>query len=67
MATARSTTSFTVAQQVPNASFELLVAGRYEDEWERVDGNWRCSDRYVVAQYHSDLNKHMHSGSQPYN
>ena len=64
---AASTTSFTVAQQVPGGPFDLLVAGRYEDEWERVDGKWRCSDRYVFAQYHNNLDKHMHSGSQPYN
>src|SRR5579862_2469869 len=65
--TARSTTSFTVAQQVPGERFDLLVAGRYEDEWERVDGTWRWADRYIVAQYHNDLGKHMHSGSQHYN
>jgi hypothetical protein len=65
--TARSTTSFTVAQQVPGERFELLVAGRYEDEWERADGAWRWSDRYIVAQYHNDLGRHMHSGTQPYN
>jgi hypothetical protein len=65
--TARSTTSFTVAQQVPGERFELLVAGRYEDEWERVDGPWRWADRYIVAQYHNDLGKHMRSGTQPYN
>jgi SnoaL-like domain len=65
--TAASVTSFTVAQQVPGEAFELLVAGRYEDEWERVDERWRWSDRYVVAQYHNDLNRHMRSGTQPYN
>jgi hypothetical protein len=66
-ASARSVTSFTVAQQVPGGPFELLVAGRYEDEWSRVDGRWRWTDRYVVAQYHNDLDRHMHAGSQPYN
>jgi hypothetical protein len=66
-ASARSVTSFTVAQQVPDGPFELLVAGRYEDEWQRVDGQWRWTDRYIVTQYHNDLNQHMHSGSQPYN
>ena len=35
-------------------------------QW-RVDGRWRWSDRYVVAQYHNDLNRHMRSGTQPYN
>jgi hypothetical protein len=43
------------------------VAGRYEDEWERVDGTWRWSDRYIVVQYKNDLDHHMHPGSQPYN
>jgi hypothetical protein len=66
-ATATSTTSFTVAQQVPGEAFVLLVAGRYEDEWARVDGSWRWSDRYVVAQFHNDLDRHMHAGTQPYN
>jgi len=65
--TAGSTTSFTVAQQVPGGPFGLLVAGRYEDEWRRVDGAWRWSDRYIVTQYHNDLDRHMHPGSQPYN
>jgi hypothetical protein len=65
--TAASMTSFTVAQQVPGEPFALLVAGRYEDRWERVDGVWRWADRYIVAQYSNDLSKHMHSGSQPYN
>jgi hypothetical protein len=66
-ATATSTTSFTVAQQVPGAAFELLVAGRYEDEWQRVGGSWTWSDRYIVTQYHNDLDRHMFPGSQPYN
>jgi len=64
---AASTTSFTVAQQVPGEAFSLLVAGRYEDQWERVNSTWRWVDRYVIAQYANDLDKHMRSGSQPYN
>lgn len=65
--TGSSVTSFTVAQQVPGGPFELLVAGRYEDEWRRDGSSWIWTDRYVVAQYHNDLNRHMHAGSQPYN
>ena len=64
---ATSVTSYTVALQPPGDPFELLVAGMYEDEWERVDGEWRWVDRYVVVQYMNNLDKHMHSGSQPYN
>src|SRR5579859_2008016 len=60
--TARSITSYTVPHQPPDEAFDLLVAGKYEDEWKRVDGEWRWDDRYVVVQFKNDLNKHMHSG-----
>jgi hypothetical protein len=67
--TARSTTMYTVAQQVPRdgARFELLVAGRYVDEWARIDGEWHYTDRFIEVQFKNDLDRHMHSGSQPYN
>lgn len=67
--TARSTTAYTVAQQVPDSDrpFALLVAGRYEDEWRRIDGEWHWTDRYIVVQFKNDLDAHMHPGSQPYN
>lgn len=67
--TARSTTMYTVAQQIPDSGepFALLVAGRYEDEWAVIDGEWHYTDRFIVVQFKNDLNRHMHSGSQPYN
>ena len=67
--TARSKTAYTVAQQIPetDARFELLVAGRYEDEWARIEGEWHWTDRYIVVQFKNDLDRHMASGSQPYN
>ncbi len=67
--TARSTTAYTVAQQLPEGGspFELLVAGRYEDEWGRIDEAWHWTDRYVVVQFKNDLDRHMTPGSQPYN
>jgi SnoaL-like domain len=64
---ARSVTSYTVAHQAPGEQFALIVAGKYEDEWERVEGTWRWCDRYIVVQYKNDLDRHMHPGSQPYN
>ena len=64
---ATSVTSYTVAHQPPDEPFEILVAGKYEDEWERVGGEWQWADRYVVVQFKNNLDKHMHSGSQPYN
>jgi hypothetical protein len=67
--TARSTTMYTVAQQVPRegAVFELLVAGRYVDEWALIDGEWHYTDRFIEVQFKNDLDRHMHTGSQPYN
>lgn len=67
--TARSTTAYTVAQQTPDghAPFALLVAGRYEDEWSLIDGEWHWTDRYIVVQFKNDLDRHMTPGSQPYN
>jgi hypothetical protein len=67
--TAESTTAYTVAQQVPDSGrpFELLVAGRYEDRWALIDGEWYWIDRYIVVQFKNDLDAHMHSGTQPYN
>ena len=61
--TATSTTAYTVAQQVPGSDrpFELLVAGRYEDRWGIVDGEWHWTDRYIVVQFKNDLNAHMHT------
>ncbi|MCB0995710.1 MAG: nuclear transport factor 2 family protein [Acidimicrobiales bacterium] len=67
--TATSTTAYTVAQQIPDGSseFGLLVAGRYEDEWALIDGDWHWTDRYIVVQFKNNLDRHMASGSQPYN
>ena len=67
--TAKSTTMYTVAQQIPDSGepFAMLVAGRYEDEWSVIDGEWHWTDRFVVVQFKNDLNRHMHTGSQPYN
>jgi hypothetical protein len=65
--TATSVTSYTVAHQPPGDPFELIVAGKYEDEWERRDGAWHWVDRYIVVQYRNSLDKHMQSGTQPYN
>ena len=67
--TAKSTTAYTVAQQTPDGKsrFELLVAGRYEDEWTRIDDEWHWTDRYIVVQFKNNLDTHMTPGSQPYN
>ncbi|CAN5714808.1 hypothetical protein BH10ACT3_BH10ACT3_14070 [soil metagenome] len=64
--TANSMTSYTVAQQPPSGAFELLVAGRYLDEWTRVGDGWTWSDRYIKVQYRNDLSRHMNDGTHPW-
>jgi hypothetical protein len=63
---ATSITSYTVAQQPPGDSFGLLVAGRYEDEWQRVGAIWQWADRYIKVQYRNNLERHMHSDQHPW-
>jgi hypothetical protein len=63
---ARSVTSYTVAQQPPGEPFELLVAGRYEDEWSCQGGEWRWADRYIRVQYRNNLERHMHASEHPW-
>jgi hypothetical protein len=63
---ATSVTSYTVAQQPPGDSFALIVAGRYEDQWRRVDTAWQWADRYIRVQYRNNLDRHMHADQHPW-
>jgi hypothetical protein len=63
---ARSVTSYTVAQQPPGDVFALIVAGRYEDEWQRVGRAWQWADRYIRVQYRNNLDRHMHADQHPW-
>jgi hypothetical protein len=57
-ATARS--YFTVFQAVPGElALQPVIAGRYADDFERVDGSWRFSRRAFTADLVGDLSKHM--------
>lgn len=51
---------FTVFQAVPGElALQPVIAGRYEDEFERVDGEWRFARRHFTADLVGDLSKHM--------
>ena len=63
IATARS--SFTVLQALPDFPLQPILAGRYHDELERVDGEWRFTDRVVHADLIGDLSRHMRGGTPP--
>jgi|SRR5689334_3898810 3-phenylpropionate/cinnamic acid dioxygenase small subunit len=56
-ATARS--YFTVLQGVEGAPLQIIVAGRYYDTFERVDGDWRFTDRLIYSDLIGDLSRHL--------
>jgi hypothetical protein len=55
-ATARS--SFTVLQIIKRG-FQPIVAGNYLDRFERVDGEWRFTERVFDPRLLGDLSHHL--------
>jgi 3-phenylpropionate/cinnamic acid dioxygenase small subunit len=57
-ATARS--YYTVFQQVDDTPLQPIIAGRYHDAFELVDGAWRWSERdYSLVDLVGDLSRHL--------
>lgn len=51
---------FTVLQAVPGElALQPVIAGRYRDDFELVDGTWRFARRAFTADLVGDLSKHM--------
>ena len=51
---------YTVFQQVPGGSLQPIIAGRYHDRFERVDGVWRFAERdYTLVDLIGDLRRHL--------
>jgi ketosteroid isomerase-like protein len=60
-ATARS--YFTVLQARPDFPLQPIIAGRYHDRFERVDGRWRFADRQIIPDLIGDLSHHLRDPS----
>jgi hypothetical protein len=59
-ATATARSYYTVLQAVPGAlALQPIVAGRYRDRFEQVDGAWRFSGRHIFVDLVGDLSQHM--------
>jgi ketosteroid isomerase-like protein len=58
--TARS--YFTVLQARPDLPLQPIIAGRYHDRFERVDGRWRFADRQIIPDLIGDLSRHLRGG-----
>jgi 3-phenylpropionate/cinnamic acid dioxygenase small subunit len=51
---------FTVLQQTAAVPLQPIIAGRYEDRMERVDGTWRFAHRHMIPELFGDLSDHLH-------
>jgi 3-phenylpropionate/cinnamic acid dioxygenase small subunit len=56
-ATARS--YFTVLQQVDDFPLQAIIAGRYHDRFEQVNGAWRLTERVIFCDLIGDLSHHL--------
>lgn len=56
-ATARS--RFTVLQAFPDWPLRTIIAGRYRDRFERIDGAWRFCERCMMPEHFGDLSRHL--------
>jgi 3-phenylpropionate/cinnamic acid dioxygenase small subunit len=58
--TATCRSYYTVLQQTDTVPLQVVAAGRYHDEFERVDGVWRFSFRdYSMLDLKGDLRDHL--------
>jgi 3-phenylpropionate/cinnamic acid dioxygenase small subunit len=58
--TATCRSYYTVLQQTDELPLQVIVTGRYEDRFERVDGRWRFSYRdYTMMDQVGDLSHHL--------
>ena len=56
-ASARS--SFLVLQATPDLPLQPIVAGRYRDRFDRVDGEWRFAEREMGVEQVGDVHEHL--------
>lgn len=63
-ATAKIT--FTCFHATERKHLQPIVAGHFEDEFERVDGRWRFAEHYAVVKLVGDLSERLFAGTQPY-
>jgi 3-phenylpropionate/cinnamic acid dioxygenase small subunit len=57
--TAAARSYFTVLQQLEDFPLQVIVAGRYFDEFARVDRTWRFAVRRMQVDLQGDLSRHL--------
>ena len=46
----------------PDLPLQPIIAGRYHDRFEHVDGRWRFADRQIIPDLIGDLRRHLRGG-----
>jgi hypothetical protein len=59
MGSATASSYFTVLQAVADLPLQPIIAGRYGDSFERVEGRWRFSERMIIPDLIGDLSHHL--------
>lgn len=57
--TAWTRSYFTVYQGTKTLPLQCVIAGRYHDRFEKVDGAWRFADRLIIGDLQGDLSQHL--------
>jgi ketosteroid isomerase-like protein len=57
--TARARSYFTVLQAAPDLPLQPIVAGRYEDRFERDGEGWRFAERRMFVELIGDVSRHL--------
>ena len=57
--TAVSRSYFTALQALPDLVLQPIVSGRYQDRFERRDGQWRFVERRVRTDLVGDVSRHL--------
>ncbi|MFT5442486.1 MAG: 3-phenylpropionate/cinnamic acid dioxygenase small subunit [Myxococcota bacterium] len=56
---ATSRAYFTVFQCLEDFPLQAIISGRYHDQFERVDGCWRFTERMMLPELLGDLSRHL--------
>lgn len=56
---ARSRSYFTILQATDELPLQPICAGRYKDEFHRVQGAWCFKSRQIILDHLGDLSKHL--------
>ncbi|MFP8875891.1 MAG: nuclear transport factor 2 family protein [Myxococcota bacterium] len=51
--------NFVVFQQTDRVPLQPIIAGRYRDRFERVDGAWRYTEKHMIVDLVGDLGDHL--------